>query len=50
MFEAIQVLKGGYKAGVVSAHLEASALAKELDCAVDEVILGCNDGSISRQP
>jgi hypothetical protein len=39
MFEAVQMLKGGYKAGVVSAHLEISALAKELDCTVDELLL-----------
>lgn len=37
MFEAVQMLKGGYKAGMISAHLEISALAKELDCEVDEL-------------
>jgi len=37
MFEAMQVLKGGYKAGILSAHLEVSALAKELNCIVDEI-------------
>ena len=39
MFEAVQMLKGGYKAGMISAQLEISALAKELDCTVDELIL-----------
>lgn len=38
MFEAVQILKGGYKANIVSAHLEMSALSKELDCTVDELI------------
>jgi hypothetical protein len=46
MFEAIQILKGGYKDGIISAHLKASALAKELECTVDDFILG-DDGSIN---
>jgi hypothetical protein len=44
MFEAVQVLKGGYKAGVLSAHIEAKALAEELDCAIDDLILEDNGG------
>jgi len=39
MFEAMQMLKGGYKAGMISVHLEILALAKELDCAVDELYI-----------
>ena len=39
MFEAMQMLKGGYKAGIISTHLEIMALAKELDCTVDELML-----------
>jgi hypothetical protein len=39
MFKAMQMLKGGYKAGMISAHLEILALAKELDCAVDELYI-----------
>ena len=38
LFKAVQVLKGGYKAGILSAHLEKAALAKELDCEVDELL------------
>jgi hypothetical protein len=37
MFEAVQVLKGGYKAGVISAHLEIAALAKELGCTAEDM-------------
>jgi hypothetical protein len=44
MFKAIQMLKGGYKAGIISANLEASALTKELHCAVDEIL---DDGPVS---
>lgn len=43
MFEAIQLLKGGYKAGITSAHLEAKALAKELDCDIDKLVLDSVD-------
>ena len=32
------MLKGGYKAGIISANLEISALAKKLDCTVDELL------------
>jgi len=39
MFEAMQMLKGGYKAGIISTHLKITALAKELDCTVDELML-----------
>jgi hypothetical protein len=39
MFKAVQLLKGGYKAGVISAHLEVAALAKELDCPIEELVL-----------
>jgi hypothetical protein len=39
MFEAVQMLKGGYKAGDISAHLEVKELIKELDCNIDELIL-----------
>ena len=39
MFETVQVVKGGYKAGILSANLETAALAKELDCAVDDMIV-----------
>jgi hypothetical protein len=46
MFKAIQILKGGYKAGIISTHLEASALAKVLECTVNDLILG-DDGSIN---
>jgi hypothetical protein len=43
MFEAIQLLKGGYKASVISAHLEAAALVKELECSsVEGVETGGN--------
>jgi hypothetical protein len=42
MFKAMQMLKGGYKAGIISAHLEISALAKELDCTVDELLFNSN--------
>jgi hypothetical protein len=42
MFEAIQMVKGGYKAGIISAHLEILALAKELDCTVDELLFDSN--------
>ena len=43
MFEAVQVLKGVYKGGIMSANLEVLALAKELDCPVEEVICESND-------
>jgi hypothetical protein len=43
MFEAMQMLKGGYKTSIISAHLEISALAKELDCTVDELLLDSNN-------
>jgi hypothetical protein len=43
MFEAMQMLKGGYKAGIISAHLEILALAKELDCTVDELLFDSNN-------
>jgi len=39
MFEAMQMLKGGYKASIISTHLKITALAKELDCTVDELML-----------
>jgi len=39
MFEAMQMLKGGYKAGIISTHLKIIALVKELDCTVDELML-----------
>jgi len=40
----MQVLKGGYKGLVLcSANLEVLALAKELDCLVEEVICESND-------
>jgi hypothetical protein len=42
MFEAVQMLEGGYKAGIISAHLEISALAKELDCTVDKLLFDSN--------
>jgi len=46
MFKAVQVLKGGYKAGLLSVHLEVSALALELNCKVDELIWnGDGDGN-----
>jgi hypothetical protein len=38
VFEAVQILKGGYKAGMLSAYIETAALAKELECGVDEMI------------
>jgi hypothetical protein len=37
MFEAIQLLKGGYKAGIISANLEVSALANELECTIAKI-------------
>jgi hypothetical protein len=46
MFEAVQMLKGGYKSGIISAHLEVSALAKDLDCTVDELSFN-NDDPVS---
>jgi hypothetical protein len=39
LFEAVQVLKGGYKGGTLSAHIEITALAKELECTVEEIII-----------
>ena len=39
MLEAVQMLKGGYKASIISTHLEIIALAKELDCTVDELMV-----------
>ena len=39
LFEAVQVLKGGYKGGTLSAHIEITALAKELKCTVEDIIL-----------
>jgi hypothetical protein len=39
MFKAVQLLKGGYKAGVILAHLKVAALAKELDCPTEELVL-----------
>lgn len=48
MFEAVQVLKGGYRAGIMSAHLEISALAKELDCTVDELTFDGDDRPIDK--
>lgn len=39
MFEAVQLLKGGYKAGVISAHLESSGLAKELGCTQEDIFM-----------
>ena len=45
MFEAMQVLKGGYKGGILTANLKGLALAKELNCPVEEllceVMTGC---------
>jgi hypothetical protein len=46
MFEAVQVLKGGYKAGILSVHLEVLALAKDLECPLDELLGDGNNGSI----
>ena len=43
MFEAVQVLKGGYKSGVLTANIEVLALAKELDCPVEELLCESND-------
>lgn len=43
MFEAVQTLKSGYKGGIISAHLEATALAKELNCTIEELILELNN-------
>jgi hAT family C-terminal dimerisation region len=42
MFKAVQMLKGGYKAGIISAHLEILALAKKLDCIVDKLLFDSN--------
>jgi len=38
IFEAVQVLKGGCKDGMISAHLEVLALAKELDFPIEEAM------------
>ena len=43
MFEAVQVLKGGYKSGVLTANTEVLALAKELDCPVEQLLHESND-------
>ena len=43
MFEAMQVLNGGYKDGMISAHLEVLALAKELDFPIEEAIQDSDD-------
>ena len=43
MFEAVQVLKGGYKSGVLTANIEVLALAKELDCPVEELLCESKD-------
>lgn len=43
MFEAVQVLKGGYKAGMLSAHIEVEALAKELECPLEQLVVNGGD-------
>jgi hypothetical protein len=47
IFKAVQTLKGGYKAGIISAHIENSALAKELGCEVDQLIFDTDDNPVS---
>ena len=42
MFEAVQVLKGGYKSGVLTAN-KVLALAKEFDCPVEQLLHESND-------
>ena len=43
MFEAMQVLKGGYNSGILTTNIEVLALAKELDCPVEELLCESND-------
>ena len=43
MFKAIQVLKGGYKDGMISTHLEVLALAKEFDFPIEEAMCDGDD-------
>lgn len=46
MFQAVQTLKGGYKSGIISAQLEASALAEELQCSIDDLTPGSCDNPV----
>ena len=48
MFKAVQILKGGYKAGMLSANIESAALAKELKCRVDEMIPNSGPSMVSK--
>ena len=49
MFEAVQVLNSGYKSGILTANIEVLALAKELDCPVEELLCESNDRVLASQ-